>query len=84
MAGVTSDGFDEFGNAGKLVWACTCGEGGVASQRGTAGAGEMLERDVGAHLHERGNDRHRVDVGRYLTSATLNPSPVPLVWHDES
>jgi hypothetical protein len=78
-----AEDFDDSGNARKLIWACTCAKGGVAYQRGTEAAGVMLERDVDAHLRERGNERHQVDVGRYFSSAVLDPAPKPLIWHED-
>jgi hypothetical protein len=82
---MSDGGFDEFGDAGKLIWACTCGKGGVAFQRGTERARVDLERKVSEHLRQRGNESHRVDVGRYVTSTRLDRQPPPLVWgEDES
>lgn len=75
-----TEGFDESGNARKLVWACSCGKGGVAAQIGTAGAGADLERQAARHLRDRGAEGHRIDVGGFLGSLQVDPAPRPLLW----
>jgi hypothetical protein len=66
----------------KLVWACTCGEGGIAFARGTDTARSELDRQAGKHLREREREGHRVDVGAYAGSLRIDSAPRPLLWHE--
>lgn len=66
----------------KLVWACTCGKGGVAFACGTTPARAELERQAGGHLRAREGEGHRVDVGEYSGSLRVDPAPKALLWHD--
>jgi hypothetical protein len=66
----------------KLVWACTCNQGGVITDRGTDSADTVLGRTAAEHLRTRGNEDHRIDVGRYYTSARLG-RPAPVEWAED-
>jgi len=66
----------------KLVWACTCGKGGVAFACGPGRARAELERQAGGHLRAREGEGHRVDVGTYSGSLRIDPAPKPLMWHE--
>jgi hypothetical protein len=66
----------------KLVWACTCKQGGVITRQGTDSADAVLGRTAAEHLRARGNERHRIDVGRYFTSAKLG-RPAPVEWGED-
>ena len=67
----------------KLVWVCTCNQGGVTTGRGTEPADAILGRTVAEHLRARGNEGHRIDVGRYYTSARLERRPAPVEWGED-
>jgi hypothetical protein len=78
VAGIS--GLSALDSAERLVWACSCGQGGTVTRCGPNPARAVLEIEAGRHLRERGKEGHGISVGVYATSVCLDPEPKPLVW----
>lgn len=65
-----------------IVWACTCGEGGVLDNREPVplAAEDRLAHAVRPHLETPGTGPHVVSYGAITGAVALDPAPRQLVW----